>query len=138
VRLVWHKFLDVETLEYRADLGSLQLDYRLRGANLTVSHHFETARTDILSRYSMLGVALKDAQKHSRTHYTFKGETFRGETKSLSLECRGNITQMNVEDVADLPAGKNFLGALPWAVSLFLPVISSSFSLELVLGEKAA
>lgn len=86
----------------------------------------------------MLGVALKDVQKHSRTHYTFKGETFRGEAKSLSLECRGNITQMNVEDVADLPAGKNFLGALPWAVSLFLPSTSSSFSLELVLGKKAA
>lgn len=132
VRLVWHKFLDIETLEYRGDLGTLQIDYRLEGAKLTVSHHFETGRTDVLSRYSMLGIALKNVQKHSQAQYVFSDAH-----RSLSLECRGNITQMNVEDVTGLPAGKSFLGALPWAVSLFLPVSSSSFSLELILGEKA-
>ena len=132
VRLVWHRFLDIESLEYGADLGTLQIDCRLEGTKLTISHHFETARTDILSRYSMLGVALKDAHKHSPTQYVFSDAH-----RSLSLGCRGNITQMNVENVTDLPAGKSFLTALPWAVSLFLPVISSSFSVELTLGERA-
>ena len=133
VRLVWHRFLDIETLEYRADLGTLQVDYRLEGATLTVSHRFETARTDILSRYSMLGVALTERQRCSPTEYVFSDAQ-----RSLSVACNGDVEQFNVEDVVGLPAGKSFLGALPWALSMFLPTSSSSFRLTLTLGEKAA
>ncbi len=131
VRLVWRSFLDIETLGYRDDLGTLTLEYRLEGAKLTVSHAFETERTDIYSRYSMLGVALQEMQQLGPDRYLF-GDAHR----TLSLEYRGDVTQMNVEDVVGLPASKSFLGTLPWAISLFLPPQTSSFALELVLGEK--
>ena len=130
VRLIWYRFLDVETLEYGDDLGTLYIDYQLEGARLRISHHFETERTDIRSRYSLLGIALQEMHRLSRTQYVF-----RSAHRSLRLERQGDITQMNVEGVADLPAGKGFVTALPWAVSLFLPTRSSSFSLNLVLDE---
>ncbi len=131
VRLVWRSFLDIETLGYRDDLGTLTLEYRLEGAKLTVSHAFETERTDIYSRYSMLGVALQEMQQLGPDRYLFSDAH-----RTLSLETKGSVTQINVEDVVGLPASKSFLGTLPWAISLFLPTQTSSFTLELVLGEK--
>ena len=130
VRLVWHRFLNIETLEYKDDIGTLHIDYRLDGAKLTVSHCFETERSDLRSRYSLLGIALKEAHRLSPTQHVFSDLS-----RSLSLTGKGDITQMNVENVTGLPAGKSFVTALPWALTLFLPAHSSSFSLELVLKE---
>ena len=130
VRLVWRRFLNVDTLEYGDDIGTLELEYHLDGKTLTINHQFETERSDIHSRYSLLGVVLEEAKRLSPTRHVF-----RGGDKSLTVACQGDIKQMNVENVLTLPAGKSFIAALPWALTLFLPTESSTFSLNLTLEE---
>lgn len=135
----WQRFLNVRSLELADDVAQLSIAYELHGHELRREHSFSSDRDDIEHRYSLLAIALGRHEALGERRHRFRSldeelESPADRTDSeLELLVDGELRRLSVENTLDLPAGRSFLGPLPWTVALHLPTSTSQTRMSLTL-----
>lgn len=130
--LTWSRLVNVDTGALAEGIGELSLTYELRGDLLTCRHVFATPRTDIVHRYALLGIAMREHERRGARDHRFRGSK-RDAGRELHLRVEGALRTLSIESVVDLPAGRGFLGSIPWVVAMNLPVVAGETVVTLEL-----